>query len=398
MKRLNNESKKQLGTLIHYYRNSLFHSNSKDAQLYKQINFCKDVCSQAQLSRLEHGEILKDNQVYEIFLEKLNLDLEKVSGNDYSIFQTYFENILIYQNDDNLIINYNQYVLMINKFQNIFKKNIIYTHYNYAVEFILAILNKDLEDARYLIDDIENNLDILPPIYLVLTLQYLGSFYVLTYNFERANKYYLLAIENMVKFEIDNPVIYIDIAHNYIKMNHCLNGFIYLNKALNHFDNTYNDLILTKIYQHLSLIYLKKKRFEESIHHINKSLDYIIKANNTNLQHDINLIKVIIYYSMRDYETALKLLKNIKHNHKSLFIKKAIAPEEDIDLDIEEYSTISKLYIHDNKEEWFEENIEKILTKFDEEINIMIIFDMYDYYKDNKKYKKAIDLKEKFNL
>ena len=217
MKRLTDQEKKQLGILINYYRNLYFRSKNKYAQEFKQVNFCKNICSQTQLSRIENGEVIQNQEIYVALLKKLKLFCEKIPAKEIMIFNTYVDNILISQNDDRLIINYSEYVTIVNQYQVIFRKNIIYTHYNYVLEFILAILNNDLEEASYIINDIEKTLEILPDTLLILALQYLGQYYHFLQDYDNANKYYLFALEHMHKYNINNPVIYLDIAYNYMK-------------------------------------------------------------------------------------------------------------------------------------------------------------------------------------
>ena len=85
---LSNEIKSSLGKLISYYRNIEF-KNSGDG-LYKQEIFIQtdedypfdevmigeNVCSIATFRRLEAGEPIKNNELYEYFIEKLGFDFD----------------------------------------------------------------------------------------------------------------------------------------------------------------------------------------------------------------------------------------------------------------------------------------------------------------------------------
>ncbi|QVK17979.1 hypothetical protein KHQ81_14305 [Mycoplasmatota bacterium] len=406
MKRINDRTKRQLGLIIHYYRNLYFHSDAVNAVDYKQINFCHNICSQAQLSRLEHGEPLKDQEIYVAFLKKLKLNFDKVSNNDYILFETYFENILTYQNDDDLIINYNEYVLLINKFQNVFKKNIIYTHYNYALEFILAILADDIEEANYLRQDVEDNLDILPTKYLILTLQYLGIYYNKNNNYNKANKYYLLSIEHMHKSNINNSIIYIEIAFNYIKMNKCLYALDYLNKALEVFINTHNYEILERIYRCYGLINLINKYYDDGLNLLSISLDYSIKTKKNKLILNNYYLISVGYYLRGNYDKAYNVInkaENLKETEQGKLIKLIISlklePVQPIKFDDQNCRVISDFYLNtDDKETYFDKYIEPNLDKFLETTHLLVLNDMYRIYKENKKYKKALELLEKYFL
>ncbi len=406
MKRINDTEKTQLGHIIHYYRNLYFHSEATDSDAYKQINFCHQICSQTQLSRLEHGDVLKDQEIYASCLKKLKLNLEKTPMKEYILFETYFENILTYQNDDDLIINYNEYVMLINRFQNIFKNNIIYTHYNYALELILSILNGDIEETDYLIDDVENNLDILPSKFLILTLHYLGIYYHIKNDYNKANKFYLLSIEHMHKLNINNSIIYIEIALNYIKMNKCIYALDYLNKALEVFINTHNHEILESIYRCYGLIDLKNKYYADGLNFLLTSLDYSKKTQKNDLILNNYYLIAIGLYLTGEYENALETIEEtakFKGNEIGRLIQLIINIKLNKTLNTNKFKTehcqlIANYYISDDKENNFETYIEPTIKDFSEAIRLLILNDMYDLYKENKKYKKALELLEKYMI
>lgn len=405
MKRISEEEKKQLGYLIHYYRNLYFHSQVNNANDFKQTIFCRNICSQAQLSRLENGDVLKDQEIYFQFLNKLNLNLEKVSVKDQLIFKTYFENIIIYQNDDALVINYNDYVMQINKFQNTFKKNIIYTHFNYTLEFVLAILNGDLDDAANIIEDVESNLDILPPNYLIVALQYLGKYYYLRKNYLKANKFYLFSIKHMHKININNSFIYIDTAINYIKMNKSLYVLDYLNKALDAFIGTHNYEILTKIYYCYGLVNLKNKYLDDGINYLFMALNFSKKANKQELMINNYILISIGFYLNHNFDKAFQFIDEvviIKPTEDASLVKLILQLKTDVKIDNKEFNKnnlnlIRNLFMtEDDKETYFEKNIEPHLNDYSEAIKLLTINEMYSLYKENKKYKKALEHLEKY--
>ncbi len=407
MKRLSEEEKRQLGYLIHHYRNLYFHSNATNANEFKQTLFCKNICSQTQLSRLENGDVLKDQDIYFQFLNKLKLNLEKIPVKDQAIFNTYFENIITYQNDDSLVINYNDYVLQINSFQNIFKKNIIYTHYNYALEFILGILNDDLDEVSNLIEDVESNLDILPTKYLVVTLHYLGNYYYLINNYLKANKFYLLSIEHMHKNSINNSIIYLDTAINYIKMNKSIYVLDYLHKALDVFTGTHNYEILAKIYYFYGLVNLKNKYIDDGINHLYKSIKFSKKVNKYELLNSTYNLISIGYYLNGNFNKAFHFIKDvnlIESTEETSLIKLILHVKNGLKIDNKEFSgealnLIKNLFMtKDDKETYFEKNIEHHLNDYSDTIKLLIINEMYYLYKENKKYKKALDHIEKYIL
>ncbi len=404
MKRINNEEKRQLGFIIHYYRNMYFRSNMKNAEEFKQVNFCRDICSQTQLSRLENGEPVKDNLIYESLLSKLNLSLEKVSPNDYNLMITYFDNILTYQNDDSVIINYNDYVMKINYFQNIFKKNIIYTHYNYALEFILSVLNEDLEEADYIIDDVENTLDIFSAKQLILTLQYIGNYYYLKKEFNKANKYYLSAIEHMHKNNINNPIIYIEVAENEVMLNKELYAVDNLNKALSYYLHTHHYEKLARIYYCYGLIYLINKHLVDGIDFLHNSLHYSKLKNKSSLILKNYYLIAVGYYLYNMFDKALnyvleaeKFMENDEGKILRFIISMKKEPTEGVILKTEIYYVVTRLYLEkEDREEFFEKNVKDYILELPDAVRLIVLYDMYYYYKDNKKYKKALELIDTF--
>ena len=383
MKRLNDTEKKQLGVLINYYRNAFFRSNTANYEDYKQINFCRDICSQSQLSRLENGEVLREQDIYYIFLNKLNLSFEKVPAKDYSYFTAYVENIWQIQNNDNLTLNYNEYILVINKYQNIFKKNILYTHYNYVLEFILLILDEDLEEATYLLEDIENTTEILYPKLLILCLQHLGKYYHRTGDFGKSNKYYLLAIEHMYKNKIDNPIIYVDTALNNIKMGKYVYALDYLHKAHSHFTGSDNYRILGDIYSYYGLLYLYRKYFDDAINAFFVSLGYGKKINKPLFLQKQYLFLSAGFYVTEDYRKSEMYLAEAE---KVLYeqIKRAT-----------QHKSVWEFY-RSKDDNIFQINLKNIPGLLPEYIRIIFIYDLYEHYKKNKKYKKALEITERY--
>lgn len=396
MKRLTNQEKKNLGILINYYRNMHFRSDNDNKQNFKQVNFCKNICSQAQLSRLENGEPLIKQEIYEALLNKLNLHCEKIATKDIMIFETYLENILISQNNDKLLINYNEYVLIINDFQNIFKRNIIYTHYNYVLEFIINVLNNDLEEAEYLYEAIENTLEILPPKFLVLALQYLGKLNDLKRDFNNATKFYLLSIEHMHKHKINNPIIYLDISYNYIKKHQYIYALDFLNKAFYIFNKSNNNVKLANIKEYYGLIYLYNRYYDEGINYLLEALQ--IAENKTSYRKKIINLLTAGYYLKNEYQEALnyvnKTLDTSEGKLLSFIINKS---EEIITFDNKHYNEVAKFYLSStNKEFHYEKYIKPIINELPDEIKLVIINDIYINYKSGKKYKKILELVEDF--
>jgi|SRR5690554_4960086 len=399
MKRLTNQEKTKLGILINYYRNLFFRSKSKNAQDFKQINFCKNICSQAQLSRLENGEPLKKHEIYYAFLIKLNLSCEKVSSKDLAIFETYLENIFISQNNDNLLINYNEYVLIINKYQNIFKNNIIYTHYNYILELVLMVLNNDIEEASYLIDDIKNTLDILPPKILVLALHYLGKYYHLIQDYNNSTKYYLLSIEHMHKNSINNPIIYLDITSSYIKKYQYIYAIDYINKALNYFIDSENYTTIAKTYKYYGIIYLYNKYYDEGINFFMESLQYCKKSNIHNIEKTINNLIVVALYLKDEHQEALNILMKSVDTDEGKLLYNIInqVENEDIKYNNKYYQSVAKFYNSTtNKELQYEKDIKPIINNLPDEIRLVIIHDVLKYYYSVNKYKKVLEIIEDF--
>jgi tetratricopeptide (TPR) repeat protein len=407
MKRLTDQEKKQLGTIIHHYRNHYFHSHLTNKNDYKQINFCKGICSQAQLSRLENGDILKDNEIYKELLNKLHLKLEKLSPKDQLLFTTYYENIIKFQNDDALIINYNEYVMRINQFQNLFKDNIIYTHYNFALEFVILTIAEDYDEASTIIEDVESILDILPSSLMVLTLQYLGNYWSHEANYVKAIKFYLLSIEHMHKNRINNYIIYTDIASNYIKMSQKLYAIKYLELGLDYFRGTNHFLILERINRLYALIYLMEGYYEDCHVYLTNALKLVQGTNNKKRESRIYSLLSVLQYLIGRYDQAIhyidqaiQLFDDEYYICLNLIINKKLNNlSQNKVFNDKHLECIKTLYFGvQDIEEYYENQITKIINEIRVELKALIVFEMYKYYKDNKKYKKSLDLVESFIL
>jgi hypothetical protein len=400
MKRLNDNEKRQLGYLIHYYRNQLFKSQLENKNDYKQINFCSHICSQAQLSRLENGDPIKDQAVYEQLLQKLQLQCEKLLLKDIVFFEKTFKEILVYQNNDDLIINYQQYILLVNQFQNQFKKNIIYTHYNYALEFILMILNDDFEEAEYLLDDVIGTLDILQGEYLILTLHYLGLYFSHGHDYRLAVKYYLSCIEHMTKLNVRNDLVYIELSYNYICMNDLLRAISYLDQVQYLLDRN-NFLMLERIYRYYSIIYLKKFYYDECKEYFQKAFKLIENINKPALKSNLITIKCIALYLKHDLEGCkeqLELAKKLDYSDRIKILDRII--NHDIKLknkyQDKSYTVLDTFYEAVDRESYFEDELKNYLPNLAPDLMILVIYEYYHYLKDHKKYKKALDLAEQY--
>jgi hypothetical protein len=400
MKRLNDHEKRQLGYIIHYYRNQLFKSQINNKNDYKQINFCSKICSQAQLSRLENGDSIKDQEVYERLLQKLGIHCDKLLIKDIIFFEKTFKEILNYQNNDDLIINYQQYILLVNQFQNQFKKNIIYTHYNYALEFILMILNDDFQEADYLLEDVIGTLDILHGDFLVLTLHYLGLYYKHHHDYLLANKYYLSCIEHMKKNDIRNDLVYVDISYNYICMNDLLRAISYLD-LVHHRLNRNNFLILERIYRYYSIIYLKNFYYDECNEFLQKAFNLLEPFKKPALKSNLIAIHCISLYFKNEVASCreqLELAKELDYSDKIKILNLIIFKDKDQKIKYENtlYEYVEAFYQIDDRESYFEDELKDYLPKLAPELASLVIHDYYHYLKEHKKYKKALDLAEQF--
>lgn len=400
MKRLTDEEKKYLGILINYYRNLYFRSKNKYVHEFKQVNFCKNICSQTQLSRIENGEIIQNQEIYVALLKKLNLSCEKVAPKDIMIFNTYVDNILISQNDDKLVINYSEYVTIVNNYQFIFRKNIIYTHYNYVLEFILAILNNDLEEASLIINDIEKTLEILPEKLLILALQYIGKYYHLRHDYDNANKYYLISLEHMHKYKINNPIIYLDIAYNYLKNNQFIYAVDYLNKAINSYIDSNNYITMARIYKIYALIYLYNRNYDAGLNYLMDALEYIKDGKKILLTKKINNLIAVVSYLKGESIEALNIINNSidLEEGKLLYYIFSNNFASVSDFSQENYCLVMEFYSSTNKEIYYENIINPIINQLPDEIRLVIIYDIFKYFKNTKKYKKVLDLIEKYHL
>jgi len=337
-------------------------------------------------------------------LQKLNLKCEKLLLKDIVFFERNFRDILEFQNNDQLVINYNQLILLIGRFHNQFKNNIIYTHYNYALEWNVMIISENYIDANDLIEEVEGTLDILKGEFLILTLHHLANYYTHINKYIIAEKYYLLCIENMVKYKVSNQLIYVDMAYNFMKKNQNMRALSVLSKALIVFRNTNNPIILERIYRYYSIIYLKEGYYDECKKFLTKATKLIINSNRLELKNQLLNIEAVMMYIKNDKLESQRLLNAAKNIHPSEttvlleMINNCAFPQE-LKFNTVIYNQIKQFYgAIDEKENYYEDHIRKIENDIPIEINIVIFRDYYHYLKDNKKYKKAIECLEYFKF
>ncbi|ERJ12443.1 tetratricopeptide repeat protein [Haloplasma contractile] len=399
-RRLTDKEKEQLGYIIHYYRNAYFHDKNEGYEHYKQVDFSKQICSQAQLSRLEHGEILKDFDIYYALLSKLSLKIDKIQSKIVTEFDVYFTNILKYQNDDHLMINYNQYILAINKFQNEFRYNIIYTHYTYALEFIIYMINEEYEEAGELLEYIEGTLEVYPKTYMIVILQYIGRYYEFRQDHDQAIKYYLSSIEYMMDLNKENPVIFIDIAYTYLKQGQGLKAISYLNQCHSIFENTHNLQLLERIHKIYGMLYLKNAYYDESRQHFRSAIKYSARSNEMNKLSKNMYFMALSYYFQDNIDRTKQLInKCLEHYNfeRAILLKSIIEKKRNTHIfNSTGCDLVYKLYTtpDDHDVESIYKMIKKADTIINEDLNLLIKYRMLNFYKKHKKYKKALRLVE----
>lgn len=402
MKSLSDLEKRQLGFIIHHFRTMLHRSGRQDRGQYNQVNFAKGICSQTQLSRLENGEVLKDGIVYYELLSKLNLKYEKVAQREITHFEQYIQGILDFQNNSKLIINPKNIFLMSLHFQNVFKNNIILSVYNEALEFIAHILNEDYQEAGHLVNDMEGLLEIFSDQLLVLILHYLGKYYTGIYRYQTAIKYYLLSIENMQKYGIDNPIIYYDLAMNYFLNNKNLKAIGYLRLAFQAYIDTDYDLILEKIYWLYALIYLKQGYFEESLENLFLARNVVAKRKTSDLTINHLLLEASIYYLQGKIDLALNISDQINqisntdyvHVFQFIFSQDKKVPE----LTNKNLKLIIEFYMHENRVYYYDNILKYHLERIPLLLRLIILADYYRYLKETNRYKKALELGESLRI
>lgn len=402
MKRLSSVEKQQLGTIIHFYRQQLYKSSIPNRDDYKQVHFCKGICSQAQLSRLENGDVLKNNEVYRLLLEKLNLSMERLRLGDSERFHQLFLDVLMYQNNDEYIINTLHYHHYIQSYQKIFHRNIIFTHYNYALEFIIFVLEENWEEASYLLEIVEETLDILPPVYLVLTLHHIGLYCMHQQQFQEANKYYLLAIENMNNHDIENPLIYIDYADSLMRTHDYLIAFSYLNQAKQQLSETNNHLLLARIYRSYSIIYLVRGYYDESRQHLVWANEQLHQSSQDNHDDERSnwFVEACLFYVLNMKDELRLLLKQMNRfpSHPWINYLKLLA-REPVDLSKNDpvFQLLHQFSQSDNKEQSFH-LLSNYLDQLPFILAYLIVLDFYRHLKIKNKYKKALEISEQYKV
>lgn len=403
MKRISEGEKRQLGVIIHFYRNQRYRSDLSNKDDYKQVNFSKGICSQAQLSRLENGGVLKQQEVYEQLLSKLNLPFEKTKAKDVLLFDKIFQEIYVHHNTDYSVINTQLYQNYIESYQELFKDNILFTHYTYALEWIILVLKEDYEEAQHLREVVEETLDLLPISYLILTLQYLGHYYRCKKQYDLAHKYYLLAIEHMAKEGVSNPIIYMDIAYNCLYLNRDLIAYKYLGRALSAFKN--HELKRAEIYRYYSIIYLKAGYYDESLANLLKAkvaLNHYPHPVPQRLS-ELIVLESIIHYLSGDQVNAQEMFDRAKAyalTDRILWLEIILNRERPLENGFKEsiYDHINAFYRSLDRDKFFEDGIESLLNDLPIEVSLVIVLDHYRYLKEGKKYKKAIELAERYHL
>lgn len=401
-RRLNDIEKRQLGLLIRFYRDNYFHSNTKNSTKYKQKSFCEGICSQAQLSRLEHGEPLRNHDIYHRLLDKLNIIYDRNLNMLYKIDRLFYD-INTYQNDERLIINYNDFMNRVYNHQELVNNNIILLHYTYTLEFIMLTINEDYDEAESLIEFVEGTIDILPKKHQMVVMQYLGKYYEMTFNYEKSEKYYLAGIEILESNNYYNPRLYINIGELYIERKKMILSVINFRKALEYFIINYDSEHLEMIYRYLGLIYVHEKLFDEAIQYLYKSLTFAKRRELPSLI-EKNLYYIAICYYMNDeYEEAIKCMQRISERHirkkvlLSLITKENNLKELEYDTHKDKSAIIFNNFIYKiNNDEEFENYCEEvIIPKFDQELllgdEIIIRKIMTEYYKSHKKYKILVE-------
>ncbi|HHU08375.1 MAG TPA: hypothetical protein GXZ59_08545, partial [Clostridiaceae bacterium] len=366
------------------------------------VAFCRGICSQAQLSRLENGGILKDNEVYRKFLDKLNLPFDRVGLVDNSLFEQAMDDILVYQNSDDLIINARRYEALIEDFQRKFRNNIVYTHYTYVLEFIVYVLEDELDEARTLLEYILGTMDILPPKYLVLALHYLGIYYAKSHQYNDAYKYYTLALENMLNEGIKNEIIHVDLAVCSIHLRQHLYAVASLNKAFATFSQTTKHWITAKIHVYYSIIYLVKGYYDESRKHLEEANHQLNLSKHSNLEvRGMMLCTSVALSHMKNEpdmaQATLVRAIEVYPNETTALLQSIIeglpyAGESTI------YRALSNYFNGGHKEKVFENHRHAFIQRLPIIVKHIVVMDYYHYLKDKNKYKKALQLIEHYRL
>ena len=402
MRRLTEQEKKQLGLLIKYYRQALYRSRSQDRREYTQKNFAKGICSQAQLSRIENGEVIRDHEIYGALLKKLNLSHERLKGRDTFLFDEFVHNLLFDLNRSDRVIDYERAYRQLEYFQGLFADNIIYLHYTYALELVLLVLHEDYDEAGALYDLVEGTLDILPNPLLILTLQYLGRFHSQNKNFKKAQIHLELALEHMLSERVDNPSVFLDLAQNAIWLNEDRKASAYLAEAGEHFKQ--DPLLRALIDYYYSIIYAKAGEYDESIGKIYMALEHLQHYPYPVPQRKNKLIiaLVIMHLLNGDRLGARDVLITVPKEHQTddhHFLFAYIARDFTLfPLIQRHYNKLADFYMAKEKDRVFELDIASRLYDYPYPLILLILKDYYWYLKARKKYKKALDLIERYRL
>lgn len=404
MRRLTREEKKQLGILIKYYRQAMYRSRIANRSDFTQRNFARGICSQAQLSRIENGEPVRDHELYGRLIHKLRLPFERLRYRDVHLFDELVKNLIEYQNRSDKVIHFEKAKIQLLHFQRLFQNNIIYLHYTYALELVLHVLHEDYDEANTLCELVEETLEILPPYLLIVTLQYLGKLYVYDQDELKAQMYFQLSLEHMLKKGIENPSIYLDLARNVIYLNQDIRAREYLIEAEASFHSDPLNLLMLDYYY--SIIYAKEGDYDESIGNLINTLHrleeypYPIPRRKNKL-----IISLVIMYILNgDLFNAREVLNRVPESRQTDVNHFLLAYLDD---NFQKYNLFQRHYkqlasFYQNKERsrerYFELNIAPHLFVYPYPLVLLILRDYYRYLKTNKKYKKALDLIEEYQV
>ena len=131
------------------------------------------------------------------------------------------------------------------------------------------------------------------------------------------------------------------------------------------------------------------------------ALQYLKNGKKISLAKKINNIIAVVSYIKGEHDEALKIINKSIDIQEGKLLYYIFSKKYDTinDFSLEEYRLVMMFYLPTtNKEVHYENFLSPIINQLPDEIRIVIIHDLFNYYKSVKKYKKVLELIERFHL
>src|SRR5690554_1209680 len=141
---------------------------------------------------------------------------------------------------------------------------------------------------------------------------------------------------------------------------------------------------MAKIYKYYALIYLYNKNYDAALNYLMDALQYIKNVKKISLEKKLNNLIAVVSYLKGEYEEALNIIKkslDIQEGELLHFIFNR-KDEEVTRFSERKYQVVAMFYLSNtNKEIHFEYFIRPIINQLPDEIRLVLVYDIYIYYK-----------------